>query len=56
MYCSADVLSGTVNEPMEPGGAGEERSGQLHHPFTADHQEDPRGERSRRKAVLIIDE
>lgn len=41
---SANVLSGSVDEPLEPGGDGEEGPGQLPHPLTADHQEDQRGQ------------
>lgn len=34
---SADVLGGSINEPLEPGGAGEEGPGELPHPLTTDH-------------------
>lgn len=43
---SAGVSSGSVDEPLEPGGDGEERPGELSHPLTADHQKDQRGERT----------
>lgn len=46
---SADVLSGSVNEPLEPGGVGEERPRALPHPLTADHHKDQRGERTKGK-------
>lgn len=46
---SADVLGRSVDEPLESGGVGEERPGELPHPATADHQEDQRGERSKVK-------
>lgn len=32
-----DVLGGSVDEPLESGGACEEGPGELPHPFTADH-------------------
>lgn len=40
---SADVFGGSVHEPLEPGGDGEEGSRELPHSPTADHQEDQRG-------------
>lgn len=46
---SADVLGGSVDEPLELGGDGEEGPRELPHPLTADHQEDQRGERAKVK-------
>lgn len=46
---SAGVSSGSVDEPLEPGGDGEERPWELSHPLTADHQKDQRGERTQGK-------
>lgn len=42
---SADVLGGSVDEPLEPGGVGEERPREFPHPLTADHHKDQRGEK-----------
>lgn len=41
---SADVLGRSVNEPLEPGGAGEEGSGEFPYPLATDYQKDQRGE------------
>lgn len=43
---SAHVLCGSVYESLESGGVGEERSGQFHHPLTADYNENQGGERT----------
>lgn len=42
-FTSADVFSGSVHEPLEPGGDGEEGSRELPHSPPADHQEEQRG-------------
>ncbi|KAK2816861.1 hypothetical protein Q5P01_025052 [Channa striata] len=39
----ADVLSWSVNEPLEPGGAGEEGPRTLPHPLATDYYKDQRG-------------
>lgn len=43
---SADVLGGSVNEPLEPRGAGEERPRELPHPLATDYQKDQRGKKT----------
>lgn len=49
---SADVLGGSVNEPLEPGGDGEEGPRELPHPLTTDHQEDQRGEKTKAESRI----
>lgn len=44
LHSSADLLGRSVDEPLEPGGDGEERPWELPHSLTTDHQEDQRGE------------
>lgn len=44
---SADVFSRTVDEPLEPGGAGEARPRELPHPSATDYQQDQRGEKTK---------
>lgn len=51
---SANVLSGSVDEPLEPGGDGEEGSWQLPHPPPTDHQEDQRGQSPEVKSEHIV--
>ena len=43
------MLGGSVDEPLELGGDGEEGPRELPHPLTADHQEDQRGDRAKVK-------